>query len=125
MAEISHWKFLVVEDEPDGQTILAGLLRHAHIDTCVVGSAEEALKNLATFIYTGVVIDLGLPGMDGMGLIKVIRSSSTLAHLPCMAVTAFHSSKVKKLALEAGFNEYVSKPIDRTMLIEALNRIII
>jgi len=119
-----NWHFLVVEDEPDGQTVVSGILRHSDISTEAVGSAEEALRSLAKNQYTGVVIDLGLPGMDGVQLLEEIRSNPDLAHLPCIAITAFHSSKVKKQALEAGFDAYLSKPIDRTRFIEELTRIV-
>ena len=47
MSETQDWNFLVVEDEPDGQTIVSGILRHANIATVAVGTAEEALKYLA------------------------------------------------------------------------------
>ena len=69
-----------------------------------------------------MVIDLGLPGMDGMELLESIRQNPAIADLPCVAVTAWHTSKVKKEALAAGFDAYVAKPIDRMLLVEALHR---
>ena len=122
MSEGNDWNILVVEDEPDGQAVVSGILRNFNIATEAVGSAEEALHRLAEQSYTGVVIDLALPGMDGMDLLEAIRNNPDISTLPCVAITAFHSSKVKKQALEAGFDAYLSKPLDRTMFVEALNR---
>lgn len=124
MSGTSDWNILVVEDEPDGQAVVSGILRNSNIATDAVGSAEEALSRLANQSYTGVVIDLALPGMDGMDLLTAIRNDPSIADLPCVAITAFHSSKVKKQALDAGFDAYLSKPIDRTMFVEELSRVV-
>ena len=55
--------------------------------------------------YDAILIDV----VDGFELLNMIRSSDALRDLPCVAVTAFHSSEVKKQALEAGFNGYFAK----------------
>lgn len=125
MVESSGWNLLVVEDEPDGQAVVEGLLNNFKITSEAVATAEEAIDRLGHNAYNGVIIDLGLPGMDGMDLLNVIRKNPTTAALPCVAITAFHSSKVKKEALDAGFNAYVAKPLDRAYLLEELNRVIV
>jgi CheY-like chemotaxis protein len=105
-------KVLIVEDEADGQEVLMYLLQRVEIATESAKSAEEALKLLAQHDYSAVIIDLMLPGMDGLELLRIIRHSERTAQLPCIAVTAFHSSHVKKQALDIGFDAYFSKPLD-------------
>lgn len=117
-------RILLVEDEPDGQELVFELLRFVNIDTDKVGSAEEALKVLSRFSdYDGIVIDLALPGMDGFGLLKALRENQQTAHLPCMAITAYHNSGVRYEALELGFDDYQPKPLDGDYFAEAVERL--
>jgi CheY-like chemotaxis protein len=113
-----------VEDEPDGQMVVGGILNYFNITVDAVGNAEDALAALNSKNYTGAVIDLALPGMDGMMLLKEIRNSATLSSMPCVAITAFHTSAVKQQAIDAGFDAYFPKPIDDTTFIRELSRVI-
>jgi CheY-like chemotaxis protein len=124
MSNPTDWSILVVEDEPDGQEVVAAILGHFNISTHVVGTAEEALDLLSQQRYTAAIIDLALPHMDGLELLKTIRSIPDLVDLPCIAYTAFHSSLVKKQALEAGCNAYLTKPLDDRHFVNELNRVI-
>jgi CheY-like chemotaxis protein len=118
------WTVLVVEDEPDGQTVVAGILSYFHIRVEAVGTAEEAVKALAARAFNAVVIDLMLPGMNGLTLVQSIRENSTISALPCVAITAYHSSAVKEQALDCGFDGYFSKPLDDTAFVRELSRLI-
>lgn len=124
MAYMKDWHILVVEDEPDGQEVVSGILGLLSISTDVVASAEEALQLLEENRYNAVIIDIALPGMNGMDLIEKIRANDTLSSLPCIAITAYHSSVVKQQALAAGFNSYFSKPIDDTSFMREVDRIV-
>jgi CheY-like chemotaxis protein len=115
---------LVVEDEPDGREVVTGILGYFNIGTDTVECAEDAINYLAGNQYSAVVIDLALPGMDGMELLAAIRNSPETAHLPCVAITAFHTSAVKMQALEAGFDAYFPKPLDDAAFVQELGRII-
>ena len=121
---MSLWRILVVEDEPDGQEVVMDILDYHEIPSEAVGTAEEALKRLLRQSYDGVVIDLALPGMDGFGLVRAIREDERFATLPCIACTAFHTSMVKKEALDAGFNAYFPKPLDDHAFVRELKRLI-
>ncbi len=90
----------------------------------VAGTAEEALDMLEQQTYTAAVIDLALPSMDGLTLMKTLRRNPATLNMPCMAYTAYHSSLVKKQALEAGCNAYLTKPIDDRHFLKELSRII-
>lgn len=119
-------KLLIVEDEVDSQQVMSSLLDIIHISADAAGSAEAGLAQLESHDYDAVIIDLALPGMDGFGLLNQIRSSAELKNLPCVAVTAFHSSEVKKQALDAGFDGYFAKPLNTRNfthdLMEVLNQ---
>lgn len=119
-----EWNILVVEDEPDGQMVIAGILNYFHVQVETVGTAEDALKILAGKSFNAVVIDLMLPGMDGLTLVQTLRENVSTASLPCIAITAYHTSAVKQQALDCGFDIYFSKPVDDTAFIRELNRLI-
>jgi CheY-like chemotaxis protein len=115
---------LIVEDEPDGQEVLAGILAHFGYATQTVDNAEDALRLLDVGEYAAVIIDIALPGMDGLALLKAIRQNPQTAAIPCMVVTAYHSSLVKKEAFEAGCNSYLTKPIKDRLFIEEMSNML-
>ncbi len=125
MSAINKWHILVVEDEPDGREVIAAILRYYNIKVDVASHAEEALRLLAENQYTAAVIDLALPGMDGIRLINEIRNDPTIAHLPCVAITAYHASQVRREALQAGFDGYFPKPLDDTSFVRGLDSVIV
>jgi CheY-like chemotaxis protein len=88
----------------------------------VVGSAEHAATHLirANGNYRAVIIDLALPGKDGWGLLADIQSNATTIELPCIAITAYHTSALREQALRAGFTAYFAKPIEATSFARSL-----
>ena len=120
---MNNWHILIVEDEPDGQVVVSTMLDYFNVTTDVVDTAEEALRFLEQSQYTAVVIDLALPGMDGIDLISAIRDTAEIADIPCIAITAYHTTAVKQQALEAGFDAYLAKPLDDTSFVRELDRI--
>lgn len=124
MATMKNWHVLIVEDDRDGQEVVQGILGYFNIGADIAGDAEEAIALLSQSAYTAAVIDLGLPGIDGLGLVRIIREQDTLSTLPCIAITAYHTSKLKHEALEAGFDAYFSKPLDDTSFIRELDRVV-
>lgn len=124
MGAIDQWHVLIVEDEPDGQDIVTQLLELYKISAEVTGTAEDALAWLQQTDYTAAIIDLNLPGMDGIELIREIRAHAVLNALPCVAITAYHTSAVKQQALTSGFDAYFSKPLDDSAFIRELARVV-
>jgi CheY-like chemotaxis protein len=118
------WKILVVEDEYDGQQVVSKILKYMGIQSEVAGTAEDALALIANNTYTAAIIDLALPGMDGLELMSHIRATESAADMPCVIMTAYHSSQVKKQAIDAGANAYFPKPIDDTTFIRELERLL-
>lgn len=112
--------FLVVEDDPDGQELVGRMLRHQRISFDSTFTAEDALDHLMNKSYDMIIIDLQLPGMDGWTLLNTIRNYRELDHLPCVAVTAYHSTDVAVKALESGFTAYFPKPLDATSFVREL-----
>ena len=123
---MSDIHLLVVEDEPDSVAVVEMILNPANISTSAAGNAEQALSILYDHAstFSGVIIDLALPGMDGFGLMKAIRNDPALARLPLIAITAFHTPELKSKVTRAGFDAYFPKPLDTAVFLGALERLL-
>ena len=111
----------VVEDNPDNRLLLHAILgeRFAVLE---YASGEEALAGFAAERPDVVLLDISLPGMDGLEILARIRADAALAGLPVIALTAHAMAGDRERYLAAGFDDYLTKPIvDETRLIEAIS----
>ncbi len=111
---MNTYQILVVDDEADGADLVARILRQKGITSSITSTAEAALDVLRTMpdALKAVVIDLALPNMDGIELMRRIRSNPESARLYLIAITAFDTPELKVRALETGFDAYFAKPLD-------------
>ena len=116
---------LVVEDELDGQELVARLLGQVNVEVELAGTAEEAWSLLNERTYAGVIIDLALPGKDGLQLIREIRGDAHLRNLPCIAITAYHTPELRQQCVQAGFEAYYPKPLNRTLFLQSIDDLIV
>ena len=120
----NDWKVLVVEDEADSMELVQELFHHYGINSIGATSGEEALNILETETPTLIIIDLALPGIDGWGLLSALKNKRSLANIPRIAITAYHTAEVANQAIEKGFDAYFSKPLDATSFVRELQGII-
>lgn len=114
------FRVLIVEDEIDAAEIIESLLSHYQLQTECVSTGEAAREALELASYDAVIVDIFLPEMDGVELVKWVRHNPQTAKMPCIAVTAYNSSALRKQALDAGYNRYFAKPVNPDELITAL-----
>ncbi len=119
-------RILVVEDDSDSQEMVATILQHLDyiVDTADDGEEASHLLHETDARYDAVLIDLALPGKDGWELLSEILANPDTENLPCIAVTAFHTSKLREDAILAGFTAYFPKPVDGTSLGRELDQLI-
>lgn len=120
------WSILVVEDDPDGQEVVAHILDYMKINFDLANDAEQAARKLFQdgHPYHAIIIDLALPGKDGWQLLNEIQQNAATASVPCIAVTAYHTAKLREEALQAGFTAYFAKPLDATSFARQLEAIL-
>ena len=100
-------KVLIVEDEQSISNFISMVLNASGYDTIIVGSGEEALTMIASHCPDLIVLDLGLPDMDGMEVLKSVRKWS---NLPVVVVSARNHEHDKVDALDYGADDYLVKP---------------
>jgi len=98
---------LVVDDEPGIRRVLVSFLRASSYDTREAGSGEEALTQFTARTPDLVLLDLGLPDMDGL---EVLRQMRMVADVPTVLVTARAEETDKIVGLSVGADDYVTKP---------------
>jgi CheY-like chemotaxis protein len=118
--QTSRGRALVVDDSPDIAEMLAAVLRHAGYDVSTAYSAQDALALAFASHFDLVVSDIGMPGMNGYELARALRAAPEYGSVPMVAVTGFAMYGDRDLALEAGFNDHLSKPIDPVSLTRAV-----
>lgn len=113
-------EILLVEDNAVNQKVVLAILSKRGFRVDVANNGLEALEKLEKKQYQLVLMDLQMPYMDGIEATKKIREDQSKAQLPIVAMTAHAMNGDREKCLEAGMNEYVSKPINPTTLIHTI-----
>ena len=113
---------LIVDDNPANLRLLSFLLGSAGYQTRTATSAEEALAALRAEVPSLLLLDVRLPGMDGLTLTRQLRADPRTRDLVIIAVTAHAMRGDREAALGAGCNDFVTKPIDTHALRELVAR---
>lgn len=115
-------RILLVDDEPDTISVLTELLRYCGAQVHCAGSAKEAMALLPQVKPDIVISDIAMPQEDGYSFMRRVRAlpAAKGGEVPALALTACASSDDKRLALEAGFQFYLAKPVEPGKLVAAL-----
>jgi len=113
---------LVVEDNLINQEVLSGLLEMAGHHPTIVGNGEKALSAIEEDVFDVILMDLRMPGMDGLEVTRRIRqrTDNRNTHSPIIAVTANTRPEDVAKAFDAGMNHFIGKPIKPERLDEVL-----
>jgi two-component system, sensor histidine kinase len=105
-------RILVVDDNMDAADMLAALLSIDGHEVEVAYSGQEALERAATYQPYCVFLDIGLPDMTGYEVARRMREVPGMEQAFMIALTGYGQERDRELAVDAGFNEHVVKPID-------------
>ena len=122
LADLSGISVLAVDDEEDALHLLRVVLETAGAQVTTVGSPVAALDQIPVVKPQVLVVDLGMPDMDGFELIARVRKfeDAALRNIPAAALTAFARSEDRTKALRSGFEMHLAKPIDPGELVAAV-----
>ena len=117
---------LVAEDTPFNQKYIRRLLESWHCRTTIVDNGRRAIEAMANQDFDLVLMDVQMPEMDGLNATARIRKQEkkTNRRVPIIAMTAHAMRGDRERCMEAGMDDYVSKPISSTTLLEAIYRVV-
>ncbi|MBP1779138.1 MAG: hypothetical protein H6Q86_5149 [candidate division NC10 bacterium] len=113
-------RVLVVDDNAVNRRLLQVLLRSRGYEVCEAASAPEALAVLRETPPDLILMDLRLPGMDGLTATRTLKADPTTSEIPVVAVTSYAMKGDAEKARTAGCCAYVTKPIDKTLFLETV-----
>lgn len=111
---------LLVEDNELNMEVAKGLLENFGIRVSVAFNGKEALSKLDEQMYDVVLMDMHMPVMDGLEATRLIRENPLFKDLPIIAMTAAAMEQDRMLCLEAGMNDYITKPILLEQMVKVL-----
>jgi two-component system cell cycle response regulator len=112
----SHGTILIVDDEPVGRETLETLLVTQGYDLAFAGDGPEALAKAQALMPDLVLLDVMMPDMDGFEVCRRLRADPLLAQVPVIMVTALDDRSSRLQGIEAGADDFLSKPYDRVEL---------
>lgn len=115
---------LVVDDNMDNIALLSLDLRQEGYRVVTASNGEEAIKVASLMRPDVILMDIGMPLLDGLGATTRIREDEELRGIPIIAVTAFTTAGFRRAAYDVGFDGYLAKPIDFDQLHELIGRLL-
>lgn len=113
-------RILLVEDNEVNQLLALELLEQAQFVVDVANNGKEAVERIQTSTYDGVLMDIQMPVMDGYEATRIIREDGNYDALPIIAMTANAMVEDRQRCLDAGMNDYITKPINTKMMFATL-----
>jgi two-component system cell cycle response regulator DivK len=111
---------LIVEDNEKNLKLVRDVLQVKGYATLEAGNAEDGIKLATERKPDLILMDIHLPGMNGIEALKVLRADKATAAIPVIAVTASVMQQDRKQITEAGFDAYVGKPINLKEFLDAV-----
>lgn len=112
---------LIVEDNPRNMKLVRDVLQVKGHTTLEATTAEEGIVLANANLPDLILMDIQLPGMNGIQALGVLRAEPKTASIPVIAVTASVMQQDRKLITEAGFNGYVGKPISLVEFLQTVS----
>jgi two-component system, cell cycle response regulator DivK len=118
-------KILIAEDNAVNRELLRELLEVRGYTVVEACDGEEALRMIEQTQPDLLLLDIGMPVLDGFGVMRKIRENPSFASLPVVAVTAYAMQGDREKILNSQFDGYLSKPVNSRSLAEELDRLLI
>ncbi|HLE62606.1 MAG TPA: response regulator [Pyrinomonadaceae bacterium] len=115
---------LVVDDSIDNLTAISLHLQQSGFRVATATNGEEGMRVAALTKPDIIVMDLAMPGVDGLESTRLIRQNENLKDIPVIALTAFSTEGFRRAAHDTGFDGYLTKPIDFARLHDLIGRLI-
>lgn len=121
---MSTKRILLIEDNAVNRRLAQFLLKSQGYEVWEVTSAPEAFASLKEKRPDLILMDIQLPGMDGLTATKQLKADPTTRDIPVLAVTSYAMKGDEAKAFEAGCSGYVTKPIDKTLFLQTVAKVL-
>lgn len=115
---------LIVDDNADTRLILSARLKANHYHTVFAADALQAMSVALKEQPDAILLDLGLPGGNGLVVLQRLKANTALSAIPVIIVTAEDPSVAETRAIEAGADAFLQKPVDQDKLMAAVQQAI-
>jgi len=110
-------RLLIVDDEESTRLLLAKILsRDLRVEVVLAGTSEQALRLAGNYAYDAILLDLMMPGIGGVEVLKLLRRSSPNIATPVIVVSVLSDQATMDLCMAVGANAYLVKPVERQSL---------
>ncbi len=113
---------LVVEDNELNMKLVRGLLSMGDYNVHEAVDAESGIELARQHLPDLILMDIQLPGMDGLAATRLMRDDTELVDIPVVALTSYAMEGDEEKAMESGCSGYISKPIDTRSFLESIDR---
>ncbi|HEY5657203.1 MAG TPA: response regulator [Myxococcota bacterium] len=114
-------RILIVEDSPTMRQLLVFALRRLkNVEIVEAQDGMDGLRKVSSDHFDIALIDINMPVMDGLKLIRLMRSEETLKDIPIVVITTEGASEDRERALGLGANEYLTKPIQANRVLSVV-----
>jgi CheY-like chemotaxis protein len=115
-------KILYIEDDEASRNLINGVIQQkVFLDLSMATTGQEGIDSALKQAPDLIILDIGLPDMSGFEVLKTLRSNSSTAHLPIIALSARASEKDIQEGISAGFDSYLTKPVLPKHLLKAIS----
>ena len=115
---------LLVDDFEDGLEMYEEYLTYRGFHVIVARNGDEAIAQARLHRPDVILLDLRMPGMTGTEAMRILRADHSFVNTPVIALTAHALDRERRLALDAGFDEFIAKPCLPDALVTAVERIL-
>lgn len=120
----SKYLILVVDDSADNLAVISLFLQHQGYRVVTANNGEDAVNVAAQTLPNVILMDINLPGLDGLGATRKIRETEALREVPVIAITAFGTEGFQRAAYDVGVAGYLTKPIDLDRMHQLIERLL-
>lgn len=127
MVDIGNAHILLADDHPINQLVTSELMRHAwkHVQVDIAANGKEVLQKLTEAQYDLILMDVQMPEMNGLDATRAIRSmNEPYSRIPILAFTAYATTGEADKCIEAGMDDYVSKPVSPQLLCRKITELL-
>ncbi len=115
-------RILAVDDIPDVVESMSRLLRMRGFEVMTARDGLDALEIASSWCPDVVLLDIGLPGMDGYEVARRLRESPSIGSICIIAITGYWDDEARRRTREIGFDAHLAKPVELDALLSALSR---